>query len=327
MRFTPNTAAVLLAALLVSCAAPRGVTVEPDNKIYFGEVWGYLMRGEEKEIRGNEPLTDLCYFSAGVTGTGRLGTVPAPPSHRPLNTLKRTHLVITELSNSSLTHFCINPDMPVRDALITDIIAASQRYDGVQIDFESVMQGDAEVFHRFLGDLKKGLGEKILSIAVPARRKDVSRDPYDYKKVSDIVDRVIIMAYDQHWSTGAPGPVASLPWCGEIIQYARPRIPHDKLVMGVPLYGRAWQERKLNKAIRHSHIADIIGASRQGPVYSPENGNYLEYEEKVKVKVYYDDIRSMSARLGMFREERLKSVAFWRIGQGPPELWDRIGSF
>ncbi|HON77407.1 MAG TPA: glycosyl hydrolase family 18 protein [Spirochaetota bacterium] len=316
--------AILL--LTASCTTPGGTTVSPDNTIYFGEVWAYLMRGEEKEIKGNEPITDLCYFSASVSGTGRLGTVPAPPSFSGLKKLKRTHIVITELSNASLTHFCIRPDMPVRDKLITDIIAASQRYDGVQIDFESVMRSDAALFHRFLSDLKKGLGEKILSIAVPARRKDISNDPYDYKKISEIVDRVIIMAYDQHWSTGDPGPVASLPWCGEIIQYARPRIPYDKLIMGVPLYGRAWQERSLNRAVRYSHIPGMLEASRNGPVYSPETGNYLEYEEKVKVKVYYDDIRSMSARLGMFRKERLKSVAFWRIGQGPPELWNRIGT-
>ena len=207
MRYTIISAVCgTMMLLMASCTTPGGTTVSPDNKVYFGEVWAYLMRGEEKEIKGNEPITDLCYFSASVTGTGRLGTVPAPPSFRTMKALKRTHIVITELSNSSLTHFCINPDMPVRDKLIADIIAASQRYDGVQIDFESVMRSDAAHFHRFLRDLKKGLGEKILTIAVPARRKDISRDPYDYKKISDIVDRVIIMAYDQHWSTGVPVP-------------------------------------------------------------------------------------------------------------------------
>jgi spore germination protein YaaH len=319
-------AALSGAMMMMTCTTPGGTTVSPADKVYFGEVWAYLMRGEEKEIRGNEPVTDLCYFSASVTGTGRLGTVPAPPSHAALKNLKRTHLVITELSNPSLTHFCINPELPVRDRLIADIVAASSRYDGVQIDFESVMRSDGELFNRFLADLKKGLGDKMLSVAVPARRKETPPDPYDYKKVSDIADRVIIMAYDQHWSTGPPGPVASLPWVEDIIRYARPRIPHDRLVMGVPLYGRAWQDRTLNRAVRHSHVQAILGSGGRTPVYSPETGNYLEYEERVKVKVYYDDIRSMSARLVMLRNERLKSVAFWRIGQGPPDIWEHIGA-
>ena len=35
-------------------------------------------------------------------------------------------------------------------------------------------------------------------------------DNYDYKTLSQNVDYLILMAYDEHWNGSEPGPVASL---------------------------------------------------------------------------------------------------------------------
>jgi len=58
--------------------------------------------------------------------------------------------------------------------------------------------------------------------------------------------------------------------------------------------------------------------------YTSELGAYFEYSENVVVKVFYDDYRSIMEKLQLYRARNINSVSFWRIGQGPPELWNGI---
>ncbi len=309
---------------LIRTAERDGESARP---LVFREVWGYLMKGEERELKGTEPLTDICYFGVPITPKGVLGAVPAPPvPPGVLRSRARIHIVITELSNPALTHFCLNPSLPYRKRLVDDIIRAAEKYHGVQIDFESVPSDDAKHFRDFLGELKKGLpASKTLSIAVPARRKAVA-DAYDYRAIAGIADRVIIMAYDQHWSTSRPGPVGSVVWLREIIEFAEHRVPSGKIVVGLPLYGRAWQDRTLARALRNHHIEELIDSKKLTPAYNPEMGCHFEYEEKVKVSVFYDDIESTRRKLRLCRDKNIEAAAFWRIGQGASGLWTHIQS-
>jgi hypothetical protein len=40
--------------------------------------------------------------------------------------------------------------------------------------------------------------------------------------------------------------------------------------------------------------------------------------------VFYDDNRTIREKLDLYRGRGIAAVAFWRIGQGPPELWNSI---
>lgn len=335
----------LLCTLACSTPGERAAPPSPEKKIttgaesidrresgdrlplIFDEVWGYLMKGEERELSGAEPLTDICYFSIPVSSKGLLSIPPAPPSlSGGLRARSRVHIVITELSNPALTHFCLNPELPYRKRLVDDIVRAAARYDGVQIDFESVPADDARNFLGFLGDIRKSLPTgKILSVALPARRKPV-RDAYDYAAISAIVDRVIIMAYDQHWSASRPGPVGSVVWLREVIEFAEREVPRHKLVVGLPLYGRAWQDKKLARALRNHHIDDLVSSKGATPAYTPESGCHFQYDERVTVNVYYDDINSTRKKLELCRNNGVGAAAFWRIGQGSTELWSIISA-
>lgn len=217
------------------------------SSVEFREVWGYLMRGEERLFKGDEPVTDICYFSCTVNSRGRLNLNVNPPSIPGLNgKRRRVHMVISDLTNTGLMHYTMNPKYGVRDLLVGDIIELSKKFDGVQIDFEAVADKDGADFQEFLRLIKAGMEkDKIFSVALPSRVSAIPGDAYDYTIISEIVDRVFIMAYDQHWSTSKPGPVASLTWCKNIVNFARQTIPADKLIMGIPLYGREWQEKKV----------------------------------------------------------------------------------
>jgi spore germination protein len=291
----------------------------------FNAIWAYLLRGEERELTGAEPITDLCLFGVNLARDGRIRETIARPTvtmddgSRPV-----VHLVIAELSNQALMHFALDPRYGVTLLLVEDICRIARDFDGVQIDFEAVAREDADAFIGFLETLKRNLpAEKTLSIAVPARTKLIA-DAYDYTRIAPIVDRMIVMAYDEHWSTSSPGPVASLPWCTRIVDYARSVVESGKLVMGLPLYGRAWQDKRLAKALRFENVQDLLTETQSAIRSAPELGPSFEYAESVVVTVFYDDLRSTMEKLELYRERGVSAVSFWRIGQGPPELWSAI---
>jgi spore germination protein YaaH len=314
--------------ILIGCATTKqNNAAEQSIKVVFNEVWGYLIQGKEDELIGQEPLTDICYFAANLTNDGRItDAVPRPVLALRDGSKPKIHLAIADLSNSSLMHFSLSPAYGIRPLLINDICRVSQDFDGVQIDFEAISPDDAQYFWDFLKELRDQLpSKKMLSIAVPARTGEIF-DAYQYWKIAPIVDRVVIMAYDEHWSDSSPGPVASLPWCVDVIDYALSVIEKDRIVMGLPLYGRAWQDKRLAKALGFHNVQDIIAAKNAKTNYQSELGSYFEYSERVMVKVFYDDLRSIREKLQLYNSKNVKSVAFWRIGLGPADLWNNIGN-
>ena len=318
-------AAALLALLVGGYGAAADIVVErPEEAISFPETWAYVSPGDESRLTGSLPVTDIAFFSAGLNNLGALSGVP---DFKKISAAKaRKHLVVAETGNAALIHFCLDPRYGLRDALAEAIASAAQPYDGVQIDFEAVMSSDADRFVEFLSILKAGLGGKTLSVAVPARWRKTG-DAYDYARIAPAVDRVIVMAYDEHWSGSVPGPVASAQWTAKVAAYALQNVGASKLVMGLPFYGRAWPDKQLSRAYHHSGIMRILNEQAGSVARGDGAVPYFEYRETVVVRVYFEDAASVFAKLRSYRDASVRAVAFWRFGQEDPAVWSilRVG--
>jgi hypothetical protein len=284
----------------------------------FGEIWGYVISGQEQSLKAAYPLSDVGYFGAEISSYGQLTDVPKRGKIALFS--GRVHLVIA-CNGRALTHFSLEPGSRIREQLVTDILEAVKPYDGLQIDFENVPQRDGDTFRSFLGELRSALGNKPFTIALPARTRTLENDVYDYRKILPLVDRILVMAYDEHWSTSKPGPIASMAWCKNVADYALKTVGTEKLIMGLPFYGRTWGDVNGNRAFFYSGIQRIM---RENGVSETRRENGIPtftYETTMRVTGYYEDAYSLSTRLQLYRNMGLKSVGFWSVGQETPAIW------
>ncbi|MDR2499950.1 MAG: glycoside hydrolase [Treponema sp.] len=285
----------------------------------FGEIWAYLIAGQEETLKAAYPLSDIGYFGAEVDLYGKLTGVPNPQK---IAFYKgRVHLVAA-CSGRALSHFVLEPESAVRKQLVADLLESSKTFDGLQIDFENIPGRDGDRFLSFLRELRNGLADKRFTIALPARTKTIANDVFDYKKILPLVDRILVMAYDEHWSTSAPGPIASMGWCRNVAAYSLATIGKEKLIMGLPFYGRTWGNINPNRAFFHSGIQRIIAENRITGIRREHDIPTFQYETSVKITAYYEDAHSLSKRLEMYRIMGVQSVGFWRLGQETPDVWN-----
>ena len=165
---------------------------------------------------------------------------------------------------------------------------------------------------------------RVLSAALPARTKKLSRDAYDYAKITALVDRVFVMAYDEHWSRGVPGPVASFGWCQNIAEYALASVGTEKLVMGQPFYGRTWGNVNPNKAFFYSGIQRQLQEFEITGIERTEGVSRFSYTVPLTVTGYFDDAKSIAERSKLYKDLGVVSTGFWCLGQEDPAVWDYI---
>jgi spore germination protein YaaH len=284
----------------------------------FDEIWAYLVSGREQAFQRDYPLSDVVYAGAEVDTYGHLSDAPNPAKLAHVS--GRLHLMAA-CNNRALTHFVLEEGSSVRERLIADLLEASKGYDGLQIDFEYVPARDGDNFRSFLKELRAGLKNKTFTVALPARTETLNNDVYDYGEIQNLADKILVMAYDEHWSTSEPGPIASMNWCKSVAAYSLAVIGPDKLIMGLPFYGRAWGNINPSRAYLFSGIEELKKEKGVTEIRRERGIPTFDYDTPVSVKVYYEDAYSLSTRLEMYRAMGVKSVGFWRLGQETPAVW------
>jgi spore germination protein YaaH len=297
---------------------PTGVNLPVSR---YKEIWAYLVADREQALNVNFPVSDLVYFGAEIDAYGKLVDVP---NFRNIAAFRGRKHLVAACNGRALTHFVLAEGSSERKILVRDLLDEAKPYDGLQIDFEYVPARDGSAFLSFLRELRAGLGNKIFSVALPARTRGLSDDVYDYAKIKPLVDRILVMAYDEHWSSSTPGPIASMGWCQRVARYALDTIGTEKLIMGLPFYGRSWGSVNTNRAYIYSGIEGVIREQSIKDI-NRENGiPTFKYNTSILVTVYYEDAYSLSSRLEMYKKMNVDAVGFWRLGQETQAFWSAI---
>lgn len=294
------------------------------DPVLFDELWGYVLMNRLHEYDDDTPLTDVALFAAEINSYGEVVNIP----RRSVVGKKfkgKVHLV-TVCESTSLSHFAIDPKYGHTDVIVKDLLKAMKEFDGLQVDWELIPKRDADNFIQFLKKLKKGLGNKPLTVCVPARVKTLKVDVYDYQRIGEVADRIMIMAYDEHWTGGKPGSIASTAWCEKIADYAQTIYPPSKYIMGMPLYGRIWGSESVKGAFgfngmnRLAHEHNVVKIEREDGV------PHYTYKAEVTVTGWYEDAHSILERSRMYVNKGFTNAALWRMGHEDSAVFEWIGS-
>ena len=123
--------------------------------------------------------------------------------------------------------------------LVAHVVDAGQA--GIVLDFEQVPDKSQRDFRNFIGELEAGLHGADLKLMVALPAADWA---YDYAAVSRECDAIVLMNYDDHWLTSAPGPIAPQDWFTTNIEKMLKLVPREKIIMGIANYAYDWPDAK-----------------------------------------------------------------------------------
>jgi spore germination protein YaaH len=244
--------------------------------------------------------------------------------------------------NPELTHEALK-DFETRQTIIKQLLHFSQMYQlqGINFDIENVKQEDGPLVTQLMREAAPYLHEAGLVVSMDitfyAGENNNWSSFYERSKLAEIVDYLVVMAYDEH--TGAStkaGSVASLPWVERNLQKLLQEVPKEKLILGVPLYARLWKEQQKEdgtievtaKALSMAQVKEWIAEKGVQPVYDEESGqNFVEYyseDEKATYKIWIEDELSLIKRADLAKSYQLAGIGSWSRFFGDESAWTAL---
>lgn len=286
-------------------------------------------------------LTYLSIFSYEVRPDGSLASINDMPliqaayqrSVAPL-------MVITNIEeggsfSSELASTILNSEA-LQNTVLDNVVETlnSKNYFGLDIDFEYIYPQDRTAYNRFVQrtvERVRPLGYTITTALAPklsGEQQGLLYEAHDYAFHGQMVDHIILMTYEWGYTYGPAQAVSPIDQVERVLQYAVSVIPPEKILMGMPNYGYDWtlpfvegsaaRTLTLNGAIE---LAQRVNAR-------------IEYDEKVQAPfftyydssrrqhiVWFDDPRSIDARLRLVDKYNLGGVSYWTINSFYRQNW------
>lgn len=227
-------------------------------------------------------------------------------------------------------------------------------YDGVTIDFEGLRSASIVTFDQFLTELASRvhyLGKDLYVCVPPVLTTGSYYDGYNIARITALSDKVILMTYDYEDRTMAQGasaltsaptsPMDQVYWSVKtaVEQVSAASQDVGKLVLGYSCKNVAWKvnsptdltlaasapfyvsNETLNQRLSQSGTTKGWSDTFQCPyaIYTTEDGSTYF--------VWYDNARSVQARLDMAKLLGVTGASVWRLGTVPTYSgWSWIGN-
>jgi spore germination protein len=306
------------------------------------DVNGYAFPNISMEVlRKTLPyLTFLSIFSYEVNADGTL----KPINDQPLIDAARAAgvapvMVITNLSESGFSSDLartILTNQEVQDTLLNNVIAnmRTKNYRGLDIDFEYIYPENREDYNNFLRktvNRLRPLGYTITSALAPktsADQKGLLYEAHDYPVHGALLDHVILMTYEWGYTFGPPLAVAPINEIRKVLNYAVTAIPRDKILMGIPNYGYDWTlpyvQGSRAATVTNTGAVDLALSEKAAIQYNDvSEAPYFNYYDDARKQhvVWFEDARSIEAKLELVDEYDLGGVSYWTINRYFPQNW------
>ncbi|MDR3510719.1 MAG: glycosyl hydrolase family 18 protein [Caulobacteraceae bacterium] len=209
-----------------------------------------------------------------------------------------------------------------RTALLDQLepILASAGASGVMFDFEDLPASAQPDYLAFLGEARRRYAARRWPVAAAVPADDADWNLAAYGRTADYV---VLMAYDEHWTSSPPGPIASRRWFSSGVHEAVAAVPPDKLVIGLASYAYDWPAGASARPISAPDAkarAGQAGASARRDAASGEMT--IAYADGGKVHtVWISDAAASRGEIAASRRLGVRNFALWRLGSEDPAIW------
>lgn len=331
----------------------------------------WALEDSSKEIsRRAGSMREVSPFWFRAAGVDRIESDPNASEKLTQKFLKKTKdakvvpSIVDALAAGEMAAILADPATRLRHVQAIVAFAREGDFDGIDLNYEQFAFADRRDtwettrpnWVSFVAELAEQLHSdgRTLTVTIPVvydadQTSNSGYWVYDYGAIVEHADLIRIMAYD--YSVRDPGAIAPLEFVqraidGAIAATGRP----DKLVLGIPAYGRNWtlttsgvcpiegEENGITvpgtTSVTARSVDDLIERRNATPVYDPSTAEWsFEYELEISDdtttcvqtrRVHYVDAEGVRARMEMAMEAGFSGVALWALGFDDDDVWDAI---
>jgi spore germination protein YaaH len=337
----------LVLAVTLSFGAETAHAFESLTYLYGGTTATYLKRMEKTGDCINIVSPD--YYE--TTETGGVGGIKYTKLPDPvlISEMHAKNIPVTPFVSNHWNRDQARAMLKYRTASATWLAASVAEYglDGLDIDIQNINEADRANFVEFIRILREKLPEdKTLTVCVAPNPYNTNvgwQGGYDYAALSKYCDHIFMMTYDESYDGGPPGPVSSYKFIEDSIKYGLKYVPKNKLMMGIPFYGRYWSDSVKGAAWTINDIEWLVEQTNAKTWYDEANecarativvgkdDNITSWGGKKiaagTYDVWYENARSYEKKLKLLQQYELKGVGSWALGQEPSWVWSKYAGW
>ncbi|KSB89352.1 polysaccharide deacetylase [Caulobacter vibrioides] len=223
-------------------------------------------------------------------------------------------------------------DPAARKALIDNLVALAQRrgFGGYIFDLEALSPKGLSNYPLLLDEARAAFKASGREVWVTA---PFDEQGWPLKRLQQSADTIVLMAYDQHYGGGDPGPNAGQDWYENELDKRFAALDPARTVMALGAYGYDWTLKPdgtaasgdaatFHEAIRNAQDAgaDIrMDDDALNPTYGYQG------DDGDKHVVWFLDAATLFNQVKVTDPFRPRGYGLWRMGGEDPGVWSVLG--
>ena len=196
---------------------------------------------------------------------------------------------------------------------------------GLVIDFEEVPKDAHQDFLQFLKEMRAAFAPYGWLVAIAAPFDDAE---WTYKSYAEASDYQILMAYDEHFEEGEPGPIASQPWFVDKLTRRMKELDPKKTIIAIGNYGYDWTNKQSALDMTFQETV-LTSKDSEAPIVFDSaalNPHFFFEEDDGSVhQVWFLDAVTAQNQIRAADVFRPAGYALWRLGSEDPSIWSLFG--
>ncbi len=286
-------------------------------------------------------LSAVAPFTHAIDGTGNLGELDddamvAEATAMGVAPLLHVSTLIADTGFSGALSRSVLTTPQAKENLIRQIVAQATQggYRGVDLDFEGVYGENAADYAAFVAELKSALAPYRLPVLVAlapktsVNQRGENYEGHDYALLGAAADWLLLMTYEWGYSYSPPQAVAPIGGVRQVVNFAVSQIDPKKLLLGLPNYGYDWTlphvQGQRARSIGCQQAVSLATRRRVSIRYDQGSQTpWFRYSDDygVQHEVWFEDARSIQAKLQLVSEFGLGGVGYWNLDRPFPQTY------